>query len=501
MAATETVTLTRDPTRTTSGGEGGPVAEITIPKRLGPVELRRELGKGGMGVVWLGWDEMLSRDVAVKFLLHVASGEDDPGFATFLEGARAAAALRHKGLNSVLHADVIQGIPFIVMEFVDGPSLGQVLQRTGPLSPAAARVVLEDACAAVAELHEHGIVHRDIKPANIMLDGEGTVILTDFGLACSRPIVSISSRVEGVAGTPAYMAPEMFDRQLSPRSDVYALGVMAYEVLLGTVPFDGTLDEVRRHHRETPLPTLELAPFHPALADVVNRATNKNPMFRMKSARHLLLALQEAFSQMDQARVNRARGESDVVERVRKAQGRAALMGGSGAVGEVNATYYDRLGTLVQRRRSDTPDLSGDSVERVTQALPCARCGFSLQDQPLTGRCPNCLLLVRRTIDGESFPTSSNWSPSGPDASVAGSNPVSSPDSDVASGLANPDPSRVGADSRGTLAPGETSIASRADLPAAAGARSPAPSAPIPPAPKAGWWSRWKASWLEFWGR
>lgn len=399
MSSQETVTLTRDLTLTTSGAVMPPAA-VDIPRQLGAVELVKEIGKGGMGVVWLGRDTLLGRDVAVKFLLHAVASPDDPDFAQFLEGAKAAAALRHKGLNSVIHADVVNAIPFIVMEYVDGPTLGQVLQRTGALTLAATRVVMDAACEAVGALHEAGIVHRDIKPANILLGQDGSIVLTDFGLACQRPRLSMGSRVEAVAGTPVYMAPEMFDKNVSARSDVYALGIMMYELLTGRVPFDGTLEEVREAQRNTPVPVDDLAPFEPALADVVARATNKNPMFRMKTGASMLAAIEDAFTNTNAMVSNKARGESELASASQRALGRAGLSR-SDEKNTPQVTYYDRLNTLVQKRKdSDSGDALEpvDLVDKVTQNVACWRCKAALKGEPLTGRCPGCLLLVREAM-------------------------------------------------------------------------------------------------------
>ncbi len=144
-----------------------PSVEVTIPRELGPVRLLHEIGRGGMGVVYLGRHRMLDRDVAVKFLLHAVAGPDDPGFAGFLEGTRAAATVEHPALTTIHHADVIDGIPYLVMQYIDGPTLGDVLKQTGPLSLSALYAVLDAVSEAIGELHDREIVHRDIKPANI----------------------------------------------------------------------------------------------------------------------------------------------------------------------------------------------------------------------------------------------------------------------------------------------------------------------------------------------
>ncbi|MCC6950796.1 MAG: protein kinase [Phycisphaerales bacterium] len=404
MSQTETVTLTRPPTKATAADDAGgpPAPAVTIPARLGPVQLLREIGKGGMGTVWLGRHELLHRDVAVKFMLNMVQSQDDPGFATFLEGARAAAAIRHKGINSVLNADVVEGIPFLVMEYVEGPTLDRLLELGGKFTPSVVRVVLEAACEAVGELHDQGIVHRDIKPSNILVQPDGTPVLTDFGLACTRRAQSMGDRVEGVAGTPCYMAPEMFDRLVSARSDVYALGVMAVELLTGHLPFEGSLDEVRRAQREREPDLNQIGATHPALAELVSRAMNKNPMFRLKSARHMRHAVEEAFGQIDQMLVARAKGEAELAALLATwSRGGRAASGGAEPTPEPSS-YYDRLTTLVSKRKSDSDPAHGAEVdqliERVPQGVVCARCATPIGGEPVTGRCPGCLLLVRLTL-------------------------------------------------------------------------------------------------------
>ncbi|MDX2131194.1 MAG: serine/threonine-protein kinase [Planctomycetota bacterium] len=404
MSAAETITMTRTPTRATAAGtEEGPPTPVEIPARLGSVSLVREIGKGGMGVVWLGRHEMLHQDVAVKFLLNAVCSDDDPHFAMFLEGARAAAALRHEGLNPVLNADVVAGVPFIVMEYVDGPTLAHVMEPQTPFPLAAARVVLEAACEAVAVLHEHGVVHRDIKPANILLAQNGAPVLTDFGLACARPVSSLKgARVEGVAGTPEYMAPEMFERAVSPRSDVYAMGVMMYELLTGHLPFEGDLGALREAHARAEMPLDPVRAIHPALADVIERACAKNTMFRTKSARHLRMALDGAFAQVDAMLANRARGEADLAAMVAKRHANKAA-GIATPTPQAGATYYDRLSTIAQKRKSDVPQpeaAAGDGLaDSVPEGTVCVRCGTAVGGLSMTARCPSCLLLVKYSTD------------------------------------------------------------------------------------------------------
>jgi serine/threonine protein kinase len=150
---------------------------------LGSVKLLTQIGQGGMGIVYRGRDQLLNRDVAVKFLTNAIAAPDDPNFSAFLEGARSAAALQHAGLTTVHQAGVVENVPYIVMQFVDGPTVSQLMKSTGPLNQQEALAILIDVAAAIAELHDRNIIHRDIKPSNVLLDPDGHVIVSDFGLA------------------------------------------------------------------------------------------------------------------------------------------------------------------------------------------------------------------------------------------------------------------------------------------------------------------------------
>ncbi len=349
MGLTETVVLSRS----TDPGAAGPAA--VIPRQLGSVRLVRQIGEGGMGVVWLGHDDMLGRDVAVKFLLSAVASMDDPGAATFIEGARAAAAVRHPGLILVYQADLISGVPYLVMEYVAGPTLGQVLKQTGAMGVPPTLAVLDAVSTAIGALHDQGIIHRDIKPANLLLDADAKIYVTDFGLACARPTAAAGGAGPGsggVAGTPPYMAPEMFDGAVSVRSDVYALGIMAFELLTDALPFPGSLDEIRQAHKSTPLPIepLQQHQIDPALIEVIERATHKNILFRYKSARHFLQALREA---QPNAGIW-TRGGRDLSVLVAKCLGAPAGGQAPGSTTADAATYYDLIATKAKERRRES---------------------------------------------------------------------------------------------------------------------------------------------------
>jgi serine/threonine-protein kinase len=238
-----------------------------------------------MGVVFLAQHTLLDRTVAVKTVPCA-------GPTRFVEEARAAAAVRHPRLTQIYHADLAGDTAYLVMEYIDGPTLSQVLAKTTRLSPAVAVAVMTDVAAAVAELHDHDIVHRDLKASNVLLDREGHAFVTDFGLAVKKPTTASTSAPQ-TAGTPAYMAPEMFEGRLSPRSDTYALGILLFQLLTGRLPYQGTFEELRHHHESTPLPVeaLREANIDPALIELLERAAHKQFMFRHKTAHEFQRAL------------------------------------------------------------------------------------------------------------------------------------------------------------------------------------------------------------------
>jgi serine/threonine-protein kinase len=247
----------------------------------GRYRLEGRIAAGGMGEVWNGTDQVLGRPVAVKLLLRAGSAQDPGSVARFRSGARHAALLSHPGIAQVY--DYGEGEPpYLVMELVDGPSLARVLGG-GPLDPGRAMDVLAQAAAGLEAAHRAGLVHRDIKPGNLLVGPGGQVKITDFGIsrvAGSAPVTGTGT----LLGTPAYLAPERVAGQAaSPASDLYSLGVVAWECLAGTPPFTGPPVEVALAHRDRPLPPLPAAV--PAdVAALVAGLTAKDPSARPPGA-------------------------------------------------------------------------------------------------------------------------------------------------------------------------------------------------------------------------
>jgi len=209
-----------------------------LPRAFGSYQLISEIGRGGMGVVYKARQEDLDRLVAVKMILshHLASAEQ---VRRFQAEARAAAKLRHSHIVPIHEVGQCNGQDYFTMEYIDGQSLAQKIQK-GPVDVSTAVRIVSAIARAVEYLHKQGIVHRDLKPSNILLDVQGEPYLTDFGLAkiFSSDVQMTATGV--IAGTPAYMAPEQAagrSREIGPAADVYSLGAILYELLTGQPPF------------------------------------------------------------------------------------------------------------------------------------------------------------------------------------------------------------------------------------------------------------------------
>jgi eukaryotic-like serine/threonine-protein kinase len=246
----------------------------------GRYRLDGRIATGGMGEVWRATDLVLGRPVAVKLLRPgSAGGEED--LARFRAEARHAGALSHPGIAQVYdycEADP----PCLVMELVDGPCLARLLEG-GPLDPAWTMGLIAQAARALAAAHAAGLVHRDIKPQNVLIDRDGQVKVTDFGIASAAGSAPLT-RPGALIGTPAYLAPERAaGAPATPAADLYALGIVAYQCLTGRLPFEGEPLAVALAHARQPLPPLP--PWVPGeVAALVADLTAKDPRARPASA-------------------------------------------------------------------------------------------------------------------------------------------------------------------------------------------------------------------------
>jgi eukaryotic-like serine/threonine-protein kinase len=273
----------------------------------GQYEVEREIGRGGMGVVYLARDLRLDRMVAIKTLpLHLAN---DPAIRErFLREARTAARLSHPNIVPVHRADEVGGQVFFVMGFVDGDSVAAMLASSVALSPRRAVPILRDVAAALAYAHDHGVIHRDVKTENILLDTmSGRAMVTDFGIARVGEAAPLTATGQ-VLGTVYYLSPEQVaGENVDLRSDIYALGVVGYAMLAGRFPFDGPLASavLVSHVNKQPVPLAVVAPHVPAsLASIIDRCLAKNPAHRYQTCVELDAAL--ALAQADAERVTAA---------------------------------------------------------------------------------------------------------------------------------------------------------------------------------------------------
>jgi urea transport system substrate-binding protein len=244
-----------------------------IGGELAEFKIKRLLGKGGMGAVYEGVDTLLQRSAAVKVLPRSAAG-DTRALVDLLREARAASLVRHPNLVAIYQVGEYSGGIFIAMELVTGGSCLDWLKKKGPMSEAQATWLIAEAARGLAAAHRHKIVHRDIKPANLMLDGEGSVKVADFGLAMK---VKGAATISGghVMGTPRFMSPEQAKGEpLDARSDVYSLGATYFCLLTGRAPFPGpSLMDILYAHVEEPVP--DPATFRPGLPAGCRRVIEK----------------------------------------------------------------------------------------------------------------------------------------------------------------------------------------------------------------------------------
>ena len=251
--------------------------------------VERHLARGGMAEVYLARDELLHRSVAVKVLFPELA-QDSSFVERFRREARAAAGLNHPNIVSVYDFGQDVGSYFIVMEYVDGVTLRDIIRSDGPVPAARAVEIGADIAAALEAAHRHGVIHRDVKPGNVLI-AAGTVKVADFGIARAGDPRESLTRTGAVMGTATYLSPEQAQgKPIDHRSDIYSLGVVLYEMLTGRPPFvaETPVAIAYQHLSETPVPPSERAAHvPPALDGVVLKALAKDPDARQSSAERL----------------------------------------------------------------------------------------------------------------------------------------------------------------------------------------------------------------------
>ncbi len=251
------------------------------------------VGSGGMADVYAVEDLQLGRRVALK-LLHERFAQDQEFVERFRREAKSAAALSHANVVSVFDSGEWQGTYYIAMELLEGRSLDQIVREEAPLTPERAIEITEQVLRAARFAHRNGIVHRDLKPHNVLIDGEGRVKVTDFGIARAGSASEIT-QTGSIMGTARYLSPEQAQGEaIGPSSDLYAVGIILYELLTGTVPFEGdsVVAIALRHLSEPPRPPSRLvSSISPNLDAIVLKALAKNPAQRFADADEFLAAL------------------------------------------------------------------------------------------------------------------------------------------------------------------------------------------------------------------
>ncbi|HEX4913998.1 MAG TPA: serine/threonine-protein kinase, partial [Vicinamibacterales bacterium] len=251
--------------------------------RWGHLDLLNVVGRGSYGIVYRAWDTRLERLVALKLFHNAARPE------AVIEEGRMLARVRHENVVAIYGADVIDGVAGIWMELVHGRTLDTIVNAHGPMRSHDAAAIGVDIAKALAAVHAAGLLHCDVKAQNVVQEAGGRVVLTDFGAGRLAPEMRDEDQIVDVAGTPRYMAPELFHPGASATraSDIYSLGVLLYFLVTGKYPVAGTtLSELRRNHENKAVRSLrDLNPgLPPALIDAVTQATAPDPARRPESA-------------------------------------------------------------------------------------------------------------------------------------------------------------------------------------------------------------------------
>jgi serine/threonine-protein kinase len=301
---------------------------MSIPEKLGKYEIRRELGAGAMGVVYEGWDPGIARRVAIKTVkgADLSDAEAEQTLARFRHEAQAAGRLSHPNIVQIYEFGEDAGTQFIAMEFIEGKELKDYFDSEDRFKLPEIVRIMKELLAALGHAHKNGIVHRDVKPANIIILGDGTVKVADFGIA--RIESSNLTQAGSVLGTPAYMSPEQFMGQtVDPRSDLFSAGVVLYQFLTGEKPFTGSVTTImHKVLKEQPIAPSELNVQVPQAFDaLIRKALSKRPDERFQSAVEFAAALETAAS-------GQAAAEATMVGAAEATLADATLAGPAGGV-------------------------------------------------------------------------------------------------------------------------------------------------------------------------
>ena len=264
------------------------------------------IGEGGMAEVYLANDVINKREVAIK-IIKDSTSLDPLNIARFQREARASAALRHNNIIEIYDVDEYQGKPYMVMEYVKGQSLKEVLKKRGTFTPVEACDIIYQLSDALAHAHEHGVIHRDVKPQNVMIKNDGTIKLGDFGIALVNDAPHLTQK-DIVLGSVHYMAPEVAEgKSASVQSDVYSLGISFFELLTGKLPFnDSNAVNIAMKQIGEPLPSVRRYrnDIDRKVEKVINKSCSKEIKGRYSSMKELKKDLQIAMCVDDNRKTN-----------------------------------------------------------------------------------------------------------------------------------------------------------------------------------------------------
>lgn len=322
-----------------------------------------ELGRGAMGVTYKAFDTNLHCEVALK-MIGAALLNDPAASERFLREARAAAQLRHRNVASVFHLGRCGGSSFYAMEFIDGPTVDELVRRDGPFSPARALDFASQVACALIAADQEGLVHRDIKPANLMLvregDGELLVKVIDFGLVKSEVVKAGGELTSsGFIGTPFFASPEQLEgRDEDIRSDIYSLGITLWFMLTGRPPFSGAVASVIAQHLEKPPPLDALAKLPPEVVSLLRRMLEKDVDRRIQTAVELRAEIRRCLA--------RLRGEDEETAEIEPETRLATPVAAQSSAGEVRVR--PTVGTLLGERYRLIEDLNPGNPNRTFHA-------------------------------------------------------------------------------------------------------------------------------------
>src|SRR5579883_3422314 len=272
-----------------------------VGQTLGHYRMKRQVGYGGMATVFLAEDIHLGREVALK-VFWPRAGETHDFLRRFAREARVLAQLDHPNILPVYDYGEQGELAYLVTPYMSGGTLKEVLRERKALPPSEAIQLVSQVLPALQYAHDRNLIHRDIKPGNLLFKGDGSLVLADFGLVKvvqgenGSLVHTITASGQSIAGTPEYMAPEQIQGKAVPASDIYALGIVLYEMVTGQRPFtgDSLLSILMKHANEQPRPPRELNPYvSPQLQTVIQKALEKEPQRRFARPADFLQALQQ----------------------------------------------------------------------------------------------------------------------------------------------------------------------------------------------------------------